>query len=257
MSHSLLPWQISDRQTESSSRFPYSEFFQLGAQRVSAQKIFELMSPLLSVSRQKKIDEIVAGRTYDVIPVLENIYDRGNTSAVMRSCEAMGYQSLHLIEPNEKFKKSQRVTKGADKWLDVVRWTDSTECVHGLKKMGYRVYATHFEQATPIGEVDFTQPTALVFGNEKDGVSDEILSQVDGRVVIPMQGFVQSFNISVAAAIALYHAYRDRIMKLGFHGNLTIQQREILRALYFLRSSKNPERLIRKLLERENPPEKL
>lgn len=224
---------------------------------MSAQKVYELMSPLLSQSRQKKIDEIVAGRTYDVVPVLENIYDRGNTSAVMRSCEAMGYQSVHLIEPNEKFKKSQRVTKGADKWLDVVRWTDSTDCLRGLKKMGYRVYATHFDQATPIAEIDFSQPTALVFGNEKDGVSQEVLSQVDGRVVIPMQGFVQSFNISVAAAIALYHAYRERIVKLGHHGNLTAQQREILRALYFLRSSKNPERLIRKLLERESTPESI
>ncbi len=231
-------------------RFPHTDQILVGAQSLPAAQIVSLIGPLMTPERRARIDAVLKLRTYSVTPVLENIYDRGNASAVMRSSEAMGFQAVHLIEISEKFKEANRVTKGADKWLDVIRWKSTKECVENLRGNGYQILATHLDGARPIDEMDFTRPTALVFGNEKDGVSPELLSLADHRVVIPMHGFVQSFNISVAAAIGLYHVFKERERKLGGNGDLTPEQQEILRAYFYLNSSKNPERLVQRLLAR-------
>jgi tRNA (guanosine-2'-O-)-methyltransferase len=210
-----------------------------------------VMNMYLTAERQARINLAVEGRTCNVVPVLENIYDRGNVSAVLRSAEAMGYQCTHVIELREKFKAAGRVAQGADKWVDVQRWKSTVECTTELKKQGFQILATHLdENAKPIGEMDFTRPTAIVFGNEKDGISPEMIAAADHTVIIPMQGFVQSFNISVAAAISLYHIYRERLRLLGAHGDLSESEKWILRAEYSMRSSKNPEKLIAETLLR-------
>lgn len=231
-------------------RFPHSDPLRIGSVEISSADVLELAAPYLTLSRRARIDEVVRNRTYSVVPVMENIYDRGNISAVMRSSEAMGFQAVHVIELNERFKEANRVTQGADKWLDVVRWKSSEDCVVALKKQGYKIYSTHLEAAVPIGDVDWSQPSAIVFGNEKDGVSQRMLELSDQRIIIPMLGFVQSFNISVAAAISLYHIYGDRMRRLGAHGDLSEEERRVLTASFCLRSAKNPERLLARLLER-------
>lgn len=233
-----------------SPRFPHSGPIRIGSIETTADEILELAAPFLTANRRHRIDQVVANRTYSVVPVMENIYDRGNISAVMRSSEALGFQAAHIIELNERFKEANRVTQGADKWLDVVRWKSTEACVSDLKAKGYRIYATHLEAAVPISEVDWSVPSAIVFGNEKDGVSPKMLELADQRIIIPMLGFVQSFNISVAAAISLYHIYQDRIRRLDHHGDLTEAERHVVRALYCLRSAKNPERLIARLRHR-------
>ncbi len=228
--------------------FPHTDPIQVGKLVMSAKQIISLMSPYLSEPRKKRISEVVSERTFSTVTVLENIYDRGNSSAVMRSCEAMGFQSVHMIEPGDKFKKANRVTKGADKWLDVSQWKTSVECVKYLRSKQYKIYATHLdEKAIPIEKIDWSVPSALVLGNEKEGISPEMQELCDQTVIIPMQGFVQSFNISVAGAIALYHIYRERKNKLGKSGDLSPTELEVLTAHYLLRSSKNPERLLRRL----------
>ncbi len=232
--------------------FPHSEIIEMGQLKLKASEVIELMSPYISEHRKLRIEKVVSDRSFSVVSVLENIYDRGNASAVMRSCEAMGFQGVHMIEPNDKFKKANRVTKGADKWLDVTTWRTTSQCVNFLKSNGYKIYATHLDaKAIPIENIDWTHPAALVLGNEKDGVSKEMQELCDQSIIIPMQGFVQSFNISVAGAIALYHIYRARVEKLGRSGDLTEKEREILTAHFLLRSSKNPERLLMRLIERK------
>ncbi len=234
--------------------FPHTSRIQVGQKSLSAQRIIELMSPYISGPRVERIDKVVRGRTFSVVSVLENIYDRGNMSAVMRSAEAMGFQSVHIIEPGDKFKKANRVTKGADKWLDVTQWKTTAECIGFLKSRSYKIYATHLDtKAKPIQDIDWSVPAAIVLGNEKDGISQEMQALCDETIIIPMQGFVQSFNISVAGAIALFHIHEQRSRKLGASGDLTPEQSEILKALFFLRSAKNPERLIEKLLSRCAP----
>ncbi len=238
-----------------SPRFPHQDNFPSGR---SAREILELLEPFLTPERQEKIRKVVAGRTCNVIPVLENIFDRGNISAVLRSAEALGFQCAHIIEAQgDKFKTSARVSKGADKWLDVKSWRNQTpgqatrDCVKSLKATGYQIIATHLdERAKPISEIDFTRPTAIVYGNEKDGISKEMIELCDQTVIIPMQGFVQSFNISVAAAISLYHIALERQSKLGLQGDLNETEVEILRAEFSLRSSDNPEGLIEEILTR-------
>ena len=98
-----------------------------------------------------------------------------------------------------------------------------------------RLLAT-LEGGKPIAEVDFTKPTALVLGNEKDGASREMIEAADHRIIIPMNGFVQSFNISVAGALSLYHIYQQRLMKLGTNADLSFEEKNILKAIYYLRT---------------------
>lgn len=239
----------------STPRFPHSGTFEFAGRKLTATEILELVEPFLTPERQEKIRHAVSGRTCDVVPVLENIYDLGNISAVLRSAEALGFQCAHVIEqPSQKFKSSNRVSQGADKWLDVRKFKSTLACVTELKKMGYQILATHLDaNAKPIGEVDVTKPTAIVFGNERDGISKEMIELCDQTVIIPMSGFVQSFNISVAAAISLYHISRERELKLGKNaGGLTPEEQNILAADFSLRSSKNPDRLIEEILSRRN-----
>ncbi len=234
------------------SVFPHKEFFEVGEQCLLASQVIELIDPYVSELRKQRIAKVVRARSLSVVTVLENIYDRGNASAVMRSCEAMGFQGVHMIEPNDKFKKANRVTKGADKWLDVTTWKSSSQCVKFLKSQEYKIYATHLDaKAVPIENIDWSQPSAIVLGNEKDGITAEMQELCDQTIIIPMQGFVQSFNISVAGAIALYHIFRERTAKLGRSGDLNEKEIEILTAHFLLRSSKNPERLLLRLLERK------
>jgi tRNA (guanosine-2'-O-)-methyltransferase len=229
-------------------RFPHSGHYEVGGRQFSAAQILELLAPQLTGERQERIRIAAENRTCNVVPVLENIYDRGNISAVLRSAEAMGFQCAHVIELNERFKNANRVSQGADKWLDVERWKSTRECTRELKRRGYEILATHLDsRARPIGEMDFSKPTALVFGNEADGISPEMIEECDQTIIIPMNGFVQSYNISVAAAISLYHAH---LARGGVHGDLTDEQKLILRAEFSLRSSKNPEGLLEQLAAR-------
>ncbi|MES2855268.1 MAG: RNA methyltransferase [Bdellovibrionota bacterium] len=235
-----------------SKRFPHDGKFSFGEHVLTSDSLLELVAPYLTSERQKRIEETVRNRTCNVVPVLENIYDRGNVSAVLRSAEGMGFQCAHVIEGGERFKKANRVTQGADKWLDVKKWQTTTECVRELKRLDYQILVTHLDaNAVSIADVDVTKPTAIVFGNEKDGVSKEMIEAADKTVIIPMQGFVQSFNISVAAAIGLYHIYSERMRKLGRHGDMSEAEMAILRAEFSLRSSKNPERLVEEIIARQ------
>lgn len=227
--------------------FPFSQ--QLEVEKnffVDAHFAHEQIGPLLTKERVEKIHRVVENRTFNVVTVLENIYDRGNASAVMRSAEALGMAYVHSIEPGEKFKESQRTTAGADKWVELKRWKSTAECVAELRRQKKQIVVTHLDSTSvPIAEVDFTKPTALVLGNEKDGVSPEMIAAADARVILPMVGFVQSYNISVAGALCFYHMYMDRMRRQGFHGDLTEEQKLILRAEYFIRTQPSSADILR------------
>lgn len=205
--------------------------------------------PLLTPDRQKKIEQVTAKRCFDISVVLEGIYDRGNISAVMRTAEGLGFSNFHIIEKFEKFKNANRVTQGADKWVEVKKWKSTTEAIQYLKKNKIRICVTSLEASKPLHEVDFSTPLALVLGNEKDGVSAEILEAADERVIIPMPGFVQSFNISVAGALCLYQIYQSRLHQLGQCEDVTEEQIRILKAEYALRTLDSAEAILSQKLE--------
>ncbi len=219
----------------------------------SPSQIVAWLQPFISAHRRQRIEQVLAGRTYTIVPVVEGLANTGNVSAVMRSAEALGYQAFGIIKGSvQKFKTSERTSQGADKWLDLWTWQTATEAAQALKAAGYRLVATTLENAAPIETFDFTVPTALVFGNELVGVSEELLKQADARCVIPLMGFTQSFNISVAAAIALYHAYRDRMARQGRHGDLPPVWQETLKAVFYLRSVRHAGKFLWARLKQEN-----
>lgn len=221
----------------------------IGARVCAVSEVLARAGGLLQPERLARIRAVAAGRTFSVLPVLEGLYDRGNVSAVVRSAEGLGYGAVHVIETSQRYKQARRVTQGAEKWLDIHPWPDTRSCFDALQAQGYRILLTCFEDARPIAEVDFSVPTALVLGNEHAGVSAEAKTMADGRVHVPMQGFAQSFNISVAAAICLYHAQQDRIRRLGRHGDLAPEAQEALAALYVLRSSPHAAKVLLRELD--------
>ena len=200
----------------------------------------------LTSERMGKINDVVCKRSDFFVPVLETLYDRGNISAVMRSSEAFGFYKIHIIEQmGEAFKESKRVTQGADKWLEVKRWSETKSCLEFLKKDGYKIFTTSLsDDAKSFTDIDFSQKTAIILGNEKDGVSKEALKLSDCNVHLPMEGFTQSFNISVAAALCFLLA------KLKSPPLIDQDEQERLKALYILKTLDWPTSVLAEALAR-------
>ena len=159
--------------------------------------------------RKARIDEVVASRTRTLTVVMEAFCDPQNVNAVLRTCEAFGVQEIHVVEgPMKPYDRNKKISQNADKWLDVRRWKTTAECLGHLEAEGFRVYATHLgEGSRPLADLSFAGKVALVFGNESRGVSEEALERADERYAIPMLGFVQSLNVSVAAAVSHLSAF--------------------------------------------------
>ncbi len=151
--------------------------------------------------------------------VLENVHDPHNVSAVLRTCDAVGVQDVFVlnngIPPHKRFSKTS--SANALGWLTIHQYTNTAECMTAVKQLCDKVYATHLGvQSSSLYELDLTQKVAVVFGNEREGVTEECLSYCDGNFIIPQVGMVQSLNISVACAITLYEAFRQR-QHAGFY----------------------------------------
>lgn len=225
------------------SKLTLQDKIEVGGRPYSCEHILEKLKPMLTEERIQRLEQVVNERSFHVMPLLENIYDRGNVSAVMRSTEAFGFIRVGLVDkPGAKFKAANRVTKGAEKWLDVQAFSSAEESVKKLRASGYQIWATDLNTEYSISDIDWQKPTAIVLGNEKEGTSAEMLGMVDGRFRIPMVGFSQSFNISVAAALIFYHAF-EALKK--FDGRkLTGEQRKQVLANYYLRCFDHPEKLL-------------
>ena len=218
--------------------------FTIGATDLTHAEVIDYLAPHMTTERRARIDAVIARRAASLVTVVDGIVNAGNVSAVMRSAEAMGVLPFHVVTGDENYKHSQRTSQGAEKWLDVWRWSERRACAEYLKEKGIRLVAMHVDaSAVPINAVDLSQPTAFIFGNERDGISPELLKASDERCVIPMEGFTQSFNISVAAAVSLYHARRARGER---HADLTDDQAVRLRAGYYLRSVSRAEEILRR-----------
>ena len=156
--------------------------------------------------------EVLERRQPDLTVILENVHDPHNVSAVLRSCDAVGIATVHLIyNVEERPELSRGVSGSALRWLDIVDHDSIDDCYATLRRQGFRIYATHLdENRVELFDLDLTGPAALVFGNEQRGVSTEAIEGADATVIIPMMGMVRSLNISVACAVSLYEALRQR-----------------------------------------------
>jgi tRNA (guanosine-2'-O-)-methyltransferase len=195
--------------------------------------------------RKARIDEVVANRTRTLTVVMEAFCDPQNVNAVLRTCEAFGIQELHAIEgPMKPYDRNKKISQNADKWLDVHRWKSTAECLGHLRGQGFAIYVTHLDRATrPLGELSFAGKVALVFGNESRGVSDEAARLADATFAIPMRGFVQSFNVSVAAAITIAKAVERREAERGRHGDLSEAEAAALRERFYVLAVKQRTRI--------------
>ena len=174
----------------------------------SKQEILSYLEDYVTENRKDNFKKVLSNRTRHFSVALENIYQEHNSSAVVRSCDIFGIQDLHVIENNYKSKVSRHVAKGAQKWLTFHRYkkdlNNTQECINQLKNNGYQIIATTpHNDSCLLHEFDISKKSAFVFGVEKTGVSNQILNQADGFLKIPMVGFTESLNISVAAAIIL------------------------------------------------------
>ena len=167
----------------------------------------------MTPQRTEKLISVLNKRQPDITIVLENVFDPHNISAVMRTCDAVGVQEIYILNtkiPRHK-KWGPRSSSSAAKWLTIHQFENAGQCFSSLRERYSTILTTHLSSdAVSLHQLDFTKSIALVFGNEHSGVSEEIRAMADGNFLIPQAGIIQSLNISVACAVTLYEAYRQK-----------------------------------------------
>lgn len=216
-----------------------------------ADQIVEALRGYVSDARQARLESALAARSRDVVVVLEDIHSDHNASAVLRSAEAFGLIEVHTVPRTSEFKLSRKVSLGTHKWLDLRRSTQAQETYAGLKARGYEVWAADVHGTpVPLQQIPTDRKVALVFGNEHEGLTREAVEAADGVFKIPMTGFVESLNISVAAAVALHDQLERRRAGPGLAALGDEELRQIRAAWYALSVRAAPQLLARADLPR-------
>ena len=188
------------------------------------QELLTYLEGFLTENRKEGFLRVLKNRTKHFTIAMEDVFQLHNTSAVMRSCEVFGIQELNVIE--QKFGKSidKEIAMGAEKWVDINRFSSIQDCVTNLKRKGYQIIATTpHNDSCLLHEFDITKPSALFFGTERDGLSEEVMQQADGFLKIPMVGYTESLNISVSAAIIIQDV-TNRLRQSDIHWQLTDEE---------------------------------
>ena len=168
------------------------------------QELLTYLEGFLTENRKEGFLRVLKNRTKHFTIAMEDVYQLHNTSAVMRSCEVFGVQELNVIE--QKFGKriDSEIAMGAQKWVDVNRFNTVQSCIDAKRAQGYQIIATTpHNDSCMLHEFDISKPSAIFFGTEKNGLSEEVIEQADGFIKIPMVGYTESLNISVSAAIII------------------------------------------------------
>ena len=186
----------------------------------------------MTPERIKRLTDVLDKRQHDLTVVLENVFDPHNISAVMRTCDAVGIQEIYVLNtiiPRHK-KWGQRSSSSAAKWLTIHQFSDTVACVKAIRERYERIYTTHLSHdAVGLHQLDLTRPTAFVFGNEHGGLSEEIRALADGNFIIPQVGIIRSLNISVACAVTIYEAFRQKSLAGHYDApHLPVEQRDEL-----------------------------
>jgi tRNA (guanosine-2'-O-)-methyltransferase len=182
----------------------------------------------MTPEREKKLLSVLNKRQNDTTIVLENVFDPHNISAVMRTCDAVGVQEIYVLNTKiARHKKwGAKSSSSAVKWLTVHQFENNEECFAALRKKYTKILTTHLSaDAVSLHSINFTDPLALVFGNEHSGVSDEVRDMADGNFLIPQAGIIRSLNISVACAVTLYEAFRQK-NNAGHYDNRKLDEKQ-------------------------------
>jgi len=182
----------------------------------------------MTKERSERIKTVLSHRQHDLTVVLENVHDPHNISAVMRSCDSVGIQEIYVLNTriSKHAKFGKKSSASAANWLTIHQFDNTEECFTRLQGRCKYIFATHLgQESKSLYEIDLTAPVALVFGNEHSGVTEEALAFCNGNFIIPQVGMVQSLNISVACAVSLYEAFRQRQQK-GYYNESRLPEGE-------------------------------
>jgi len=205
--------------------------------------------------RRKEIfRRVLANRTRHLTVVLEDLYQMHNISAVMRSADIFGIQDVHIIRKHYDTKPSHGIAKGAEKWLTIREYQGTLPAIEALKARGYRIVATTpHTDSTLLPDFDITQKAAFFFGVEKDGLSREVMERADVFLKIPMYGFTESFNISVAAALIMYETV-GKLHRSSVEWGLSDIEKNELYQLWLEKTIRSIDSIRRDYFDKKNPP---
>lgn len=220
---------------------------------VHQAEILTYLQTFLTTHRIEKFKEILNNRTRHFTVAIEDVYQPHNASAILRSCDVFGIQDVHIIEKSYVFKNSNQVSKNANKWLNTYKYrnykNNSLACIDNLKSKGYQIVATtpHTDSCL-LQDFDINKKAAFFFGVEKEGLSDDVLKNADVTLKIPMYGFTESLNISVAAAIVLQHCV-NKLHHSNINWALSETEKDILMLDWTKKTIKDVDNIIERYLE--------
>lgn len=211
------------------------------------------MCKKLTDSRRQRLIQVAKERTNHIRLALQDIHDPHNVAACYRSAEAMGIQHVDIINLYQKFTKPSTVAKGSEKWLSISRFTSISDYVETLRNQGYLLAAgfPSSHETLALEDICLNRPIAILFGNEHQGVDEGWQEHIDIRFTIPMFGMVESFNISVSAALSLYSLSSKARRELGTSYTLNEEEQTALLNSWALKHSRNGDVELRKLIEKE------
>ena len=216
-------------------------------------KLLTYLEGFVTDKRKNLFRNILQDRTRHFTVVLEDIYQQHNASAVIRSCDIFGIQDVHVIENKYKSKVSRHIAKGSQKWLSFHNYKEdknnTIDCLENIKSKGYQIIATSpHNNSSILHDFDISKKSAFVFGVEKTGVSDLVINNADGILKIPMVGFTESLNISVAAAIILENL-TFKLRNSSVDWKLTNEEQKILYASWIEKTIKNVDEIKERFIE--------
>ena len=189
------------------------------------QELLTYLEHFITEERKERFLQVISARTNHFTVAMEDVFQMHNTSAVVRTCEVFGVQQAHSIEGRFGKRLDAKIAMGAQKWVDVFRYNDTQSCIDALRAQGYQIVATTpHKDAYFLNDFDISKKSAFFFGTEKEGLSQQVLSQADTYLKISMVGFTESLNISVAVAIVLQQL-TDKLRRSQVAWQLTDEER--------------------------------
>lgn len=213
---------------------------------------FEYLKQFLTEERLSKIEYFSQESSDFVLPVMDDVYQFRNAAAIIRSVEACAFHKVIAMEEENVFNPNLTVTKGAETWVEVEKMPKNLTSLKNIKERGYKILAVSLEKnAVMLPDYQITEPIALVFGTELEGVSQEVIDFADETLAIPMYGFTKSFNVSVAAGICMYEL-KQKLMKSGIDYKLNEEKLLKMKIRWAVNSMRSGQQIFKKYIRENN-----
>lgn len=213
---------------------------------------FEYLKQFLTEERLSKIEYFSQESSDFVLPVMDDVYQFRNAAAIIRSVEACAFHKVIAMEEENVFNPNLTVTKGAETWVEVEKMPKNLTSLKNIKERGYKILAVSLEKnAVMLPDYQITEPIALVFGTELEGVSQEVIDFADETLAIPMYGFTKSFNVSVAAGICMYEL-KQKLMKSGIDYKLNEEKLLKMKIRWAVNSMRSGQQIFEKYIRENN-----